>query len=483
MANFGKPLLLLILFATTLFASVRATVDRTSVTVGDRVTLTLQADSSDAVFPDLNQIGGAPVLHTGTSTQTQIINGRMSVANSKSYVFIPGKSMTIPAYPVRVDGKEEQTRPIRISVGRRAQTTDKPFRFDLRPSATEVYVGEQIDLTAAFEIRKGLRLNALEFSPDNLDHFWSLPVDENWQGTDMGNKALYQRRFLLFPQKPGTLTVEPQPVTASLLDNDRFAFFSSARQERAYSNGFTVTVKPLPDGVTLIGDFKITATLDKQETEAGEPVNLTVRVEGTGNIDDLKLPPMEIPGTTLFSDEGEVKRNLENGIYGGSKEIKYAILGQGDFTVPALELKFFDKASKTVKTAKTFPLEVTVTGGAKAAAPVVRTAETAQPRATETTAVTAAPMGWMEKGIYYAAGLLTGLLLFLFRNLELPKRNEKTDLTVEQRFKAAKDAKGLLRLLMPYMDDPEIREVARELEEGKVNRKKVRELLKQKKHS
>ena len=61
----------------------------------------------------------------------------------------------------------------------------------------------------------------------------------------------------------------------------------------------TIQVDPLPnrpkDFSGGVGKFNITATVDKNEVKAGEPISLRVVVDGIGNLKLIKQPIIELP--------------------------------------------------------------------------------------------------------------------------------------------------------------------------------------------
>ena len=109
--------------------------------------------------------------------------------------------------------------------------------------------------------------------------------------------------FFLFAQKTGKLIIEPINIDVSVLDlsNNSYSFFyKSTKNIRIYSNKLIFDVKPLPQNITLIGDFKITSSLDKTSVKQGESLNYKIEVTGRGNIDDVEDIKLNIDNATIY---------------------------------------------------------------------------------------------------------------------------------------------------------------------------------------
>ena len=70
-------------------------------------------------------------------------------------------------------------------------------------------------------------------------------------------------------------------------------------EQRASAKSLTIEVAPLPEAgrpvefVDAIGSFTIDAELDQNRVEAGTPVELTLRISGTGNLESLTAPRLK----------------------------------------------------------------------------------------------------------------------------------------------------------------------------------------------
>ena len=123
-------LLLLVLAAVPAGAqgtSVSATVDRNQLTTDDTLLLTVSVDSSagGSGQPALPPLDGFRIMGTSSSTQMTSINGSSSVSTSYQYRLQPLRTgdLVIPALVVTVNGQQETTQPIPVTV---TQGTGQP---------------------------------------------------------------------------------------------------------------------------------------------------------------------------------------------------------------------------------------------------------------------------------------------------------------------------------------------------------------------
>ena len=277
MTKTGSIILGIFLSFLPAWAQLQAYVDATSVQAGDEVRFTIETDQENTVFPDIQTIGDFPVLAAPTSRSIQSINGHHSASLKKSYVFHPTRSMTIPSYTVRINGTAVKTPPIEISVSKRSQTLGKPYRFDIRIDNATPYVGQEVALTATFTIDHSMSLEGLDLYLERLEGFIVDSSDKNWRGNRVGDKIIFERVFRLYPQKAGKMLIDHLPIVGLASDGRVRMFFGENQKIVAYSNALELDVRPLPSGVSLVGDFALKVRTDRFKTKAGEPVNRIVR--------------------------------------------------------------------------------------------------------------------------------------------------------------------------------------------------------------
>ena len=388
----GKILLLTLLLPLALLAGgVRATVDKKEVARGDTVTFTIEAEGKEVKFPVVKEIDGFPVLGTARSSHITIVNGDVKRTVVKKFTFAPMKSVTIPSYDVEVDGHIYQTRPIEVKVVDRpsAPAATGGASLTLHLAKSRARVGEPIEMEVTLRYPAGRNIVQTELEKPQFENVWIKQVGQPVREV-RGDEVVERYRYLIFPQKAGRFKLGPltakvarrvrvkPPISDPFFDQDDFFndFFARLEWKRIASNSAELQVDPLPGGVELYGDFTIHADVDKREVKAGKPVELTVTVEGEGNVEDIPKFDFDIPGAVVYSDDPVVKEWVHGGKYGGRFVQKITIVADQDFTIPSLSLRYYDPSQQKVVEKRTPPIEVKVTGTPPGAAASSKPAQT-----------------------------------------------------------------------------------------------------------
>jgi len=141
----------------------------------------------------------------------------------------------------------------------------------------------------------------------------------------------------LAAQRDGNLTVTPAQlkIASRINTRDMWGSFSPNLKWRSYfSNELAVAAKPLPNGATIIGDFKITAVADKTEINQNEAVNVTLEVLGSGNLEDIQSFKPYVQNVNVFDEKIVVNKD--------KLTQKLVFVSDSDFTIPPFELAFFN---------------------------------------------------------------------------------------------------------------------------------------------
>ncbi len=475
----GKILLIALLPIYLLAGSVSATIDKTAIYPGDSVTLTLSATGRDIEFPKIDEIANYPVADSGTSTSIVIMNGDMKKTLKRSYSFSPDKNVTIPSFTVKVGGKEYKTQPINVSIldPKTAIKNGADASLQMVVDKNSSYVGEALNLDLILKLKANSNIAKAQIEPPKFSNLWAKQVGDV-QKSQEGNYIVQKYHFILFPQQSGKITIPPIVAHIAKAQKDAYdPFFGSGMNismfggnlewSKVFSNPVTIDVKPLPDNLELYGDFNIKATPDRTKVYAGKAVNLTVIVEGVGNIDDVKKFNFDIPNAVVYADEPKVQSGFRGDEYGGRFTQKIAIVGDSNFTIPALELRYFDKNSKKEVVKKTQPINITVIGGAKVTnvqkvTPKIETADNSSDMNSSSsnseTVAQSTNIGWLEY-LYIALAYIAGLITMWLIKIRKPK--EKKELPIVKKIQKAKSDKDLHKVLLPFAKDSKV--VANEL--------------------
>src|SRR5690554_1303020 len=366
---------------------------------------------------------GFEVLRVIDINNTYIVNRDVRKESGNAFVLRPltKGNLTIGSASVEFEGKIYKTQPITIEVGdpvqqepQRHQRRRDPFArfmeemeedFNRRRqqqmemqqnlgegihlvakiSKNDVYANEPLTVEYGLYISYQSGFNTLGIKQlPKYENFWNHSIDQKElqvkEATLNGKvyRYLTLQKAVLLPQKDGTLKIDPMEVeieeqfyTGRV---DVFGISEIGLRKKTYSSGAkTITVKPLPldnqpEGFAgAVGSYTFTANADKTVLKANEPLELSVTVQGKGNLDLLTLPKPIVPNALELYDPEKINRvtkNMSSGMQ-GTKTEKYIIVPQykGTYTIEPLTFSYFDIDSKSYKTITTEPITVEVTEG------------------------------------------------------------------------------------------------------------------------
>ena len=345
------------------------------------------------------------VLHQSTQQgqQWNIFNGTQVMRRTEihQYVLRPRKKGLLVIGPavVRINGKELQTKPIKIlasnpprnsanppppnpgtvtppQVGAAPESArgDEDLFIDARVDKAKIYVGEQLTATWRIFTRADI-IKYRNLSEPKHEDFWSEDLFSpgghlSWDRTTVKGRdyvvALLMKKAL-FPLKAGKLTISSLEAEATTLET---AFYANASASRK-SSPISVEVMPLPaDGRPAgfesanVGQFQLQASVDRDKIVAGAAVTWKVTLRGTGNIRQVRLPKLgKVDGWKLY--EPTVRENITPGEPMQGEKV-YTFIAQpergGTLALPAIALPYFDPATAKYATTSTNPINVTIEG-------------------------------------------------------------------------------------------------------------------------
>ncbi|MEJ2247361.1 MAG: BatD family protein, partial [Acidobacteriota bacterium] len=390
---------------------VSASIGSDTVGIHDQVQLVIRIsgeDSDEAENPSFPEPQGFSVV-SGPSigTQFQWINGRSSSSKSFTYILVPKKEgqFTIDPIEVRVGDKTYETNAIRVQVTQASANPSPqrrnsiapwdPFGEDAEPVRQSIgdavfmraeldresaYPGQQV--TLFYNLYTSLRVHGYQIQDKPpLTGFWveDLETEENPRGKSRTvNGKEYQvytiLKQALFPNTTGSLKIPASTFAISVESGrDIFSIFDQAETVYRNTQELTLEVKVLPSQgrpdnfSNAVGEFKLSANIDKNEAGTGEAIALEVKLEGQGNlktIPDLTLP--DLPDFTIYSSKHEDKIEiLETNQIGGEKTWEYVLVPRapGEQTIPPVTFSFFNADQNRYETVSTQPLTLNVSGG------------------------------------------------------------------------------------------------------------------------
>ncbi|MFC3195228.1 BatD family protein [Marinicella sediminis] len=360
----GLLLLFMWLLSSQAQAEIKAAVDRPTLYFGESLTLTITSDQNTNTQPDFTLLDAVfHVGQTGKSSSTQIINGEMSTQTQWQVLLVP-KSMgshIIP--PIEVDG--ERTDPIKITVNKpdpNAQAKGDIF-IEIETNKESAFVQEEIILTVRLLYAIALKNGAL--SEPGGDGVIVQQINKGANYTTQRDGKTYQvleRKYAIFAENSGRLTLNPLVFEGEVTDNSRrsFGMFQRGRPIRQVSEIRELDIKQIPQ--SFIGQDWIPAkqlnltqswSQDKPY-QVGEPITRTITLAAHG-LSETQLPELQIPtlnGAKVYQDKTDTMTRTDGKQLIATKVIKYAVIptSEGPLDIPALELAWYDTINQQPRT-------------------------------------------------------------------------------------------------------------------------------------
>lgn len=352
--------------------------------------------------------------YTSSQSSYQMINGHTSSSSSVTitYTLYAAKngSFTIGASHALVGGKRLSSRPVKIQVSGHAQRTngapnmhgqdcyDQPRMRSagsaisgsdlfIKVSASKKRVHEQEPILLTYKVYTQVDLTQLEGKMPDLKGFHTqevpLPQQKTFHTETVNGrpyKCVTWSQYVMYPQMTGRLEIPSITFKGIVVQQNRNvdpmeAFFNGGSgyvevKKDIKAPGITLQVDPLPQRPANfsggVGKFNISASLDKKDVKAGEPITLRVVVGGIGNLKLLKQPVVNFPKDFDKYDAKvtDKTRLTANGVEGNMVYDFLAVpRNQGSYTIPSVELTYYDTGKNAYKTIKTQPFKVEVEKG------------------------------------------------------------------------------------------------------------------------
>ena len=219
------------------------------------------------------------------------------------------------------------------------------YTLQMQVDNTQPMLGEKVTLTVDFVYDNVEEYEVKEAKFSNVET--TLVSDDEFQeGNQTHNRIIYTLR----PKKAGRLTLPALQAHIEMIPlayQDRYNKNKYLKKFDIHSNPLTLEVQPLPQALTVWGDYTMHTNVDKTETTIGDPIRFTVTLQGKGNIKNLDFLTLEIPHALIY----EKNRGL-------TKE--FSIVPEKDFTIPTIALKYYNLSTRSVEQLSTPSYQITV---------------------------------------------------------------------------------------------------------------------------
>ena len=404
--------------------SVTASVNKTALTLEDELILTVTVDGAMGDFnPQLPSMPAFNVYARSTSKQIQNFHAT-SVFEYIMMPRFPGEAVINPI-TLQYGNRTYRTEPITVTVYRttpaKSQNT-APARTTVQPASNAPvssqqapanmpalerslynqaarngnqdffivsavsnktpYASQTFSLGVRFYYSKPFSDSAPYTAPTISNLFLEEVNRSDGKQIIDGKQYQYAEiRYAATGVTAGKAEVGPAQVTYVPVNQRNLSLFDrmfaslSAEPQTISSKAITLDIRPVPPqgqpssfyGAVGSG-YSISASLDREQVEAGDAVNLSVKVNGPGNLkptSDLKMP--DITGLKTYDVASSSAVSTTNGSLKSYKIFKTVLvpLSSGNYTIPALPWSYYDPVLQQYRTIYTDPISLSVTPSTK----------------------------------------------------------------------------------------------------------------------
>jgi len=361
-----KVIIAIAIMSSSLWAAgVTLKASSSEVIEGGGIDLQIVADGSDIELPEIDDIGGFPVEGKSVSTklESSYVNGSFSSKNIKtlSFRFFPETDMTIPAFKVKIDGKTYSTKKLPIKIVKASEIKSQSangYLMSMSSDKKSVYTGESFVVTVNFFEPRSSSVVKVEYTAPKFKNFFSKTLGKE-KLLRSARGTIHKLQYLLTAKKDGNFTIIPPKARVGIKDfnganRDPWGFFSNdIKWKSVRAKSLTMVVQPLPSEADLIGDFKVSSSVDTTKAKANSPVSYTINISGDGNLEDIADPKFDLPGVTVYADDAKTSSSVVDGKLKSKYERKYVFISDQSFTIPSFTFRVFDYKKKQNKKLRT----------------------------------------------------------------------------------------------------------------------------------
>ncbi|HEX8779126.1 MAG TPA: BatD family protein [Rhodanobacter sp.] len=423
-------------------AGVQATLDRSSMQLGETVTLNLHVDggSGNLAMPDLSPLQqDFDVLGRSQSSSLSIVNGKRSAELVIGVVLRPKHVGTLTIPPLTVAGA--QTAPLTLEVvapnPAAAAAMHKNLFMEAEITPQQAWVGQQLSYVVRLYYSGNISSGSLDAPQIDGVQLSQVGGDLRYDAVRGGRQYhVIERRYALVPQHAGTLRIPALGFQGEALDpSDPDSFFGAGTPVSASAPALTVPVQAAPADwgkSAWLPARALSLTLSgwpdaNTPVRVGQPINLVMKLSATGlpfeTLPTLSLPALQ--GATVYPDQPAAATTNDGPWLVGSRQRAFAVVPEqaGTLTLPATTLRWFDVDTGQEQTAEIPPHSITVlpAAGAPAGPPPAGTSTTSAASSTPAAVglVAAASAGATSSGSVWRWIALASLLLWLLSVLAL----------------------------------------------------------------
>jgi hypothetical protein len=359
----------------------QASVDRATVHENESFNYMIRVEGGAVGEPDVSFLAQQfDVLNRSAASRINLLNGRTQQVYEWTYQLMPKRAgqFTLPALQFGA----VLTNPVTIEVLPAPVASDEvaDIFMEVEVEPARAYVQAQVIYTLRLFVGVGTSRASLTAPPviGSEAIVERLGEDQRYQVVRGGrNFVVNERRYAIFPQQAGALTLGPATYEAMVIPNRGFS-----RVQRLRSQTVDLEVLPaVPPPPELTGAAWLPAkslTLTEtwaddggQDFSVGVPRTRVLTIAAAGLL-ETQLPELEleqVTGIRQYPDQPELTRELTPDGLKVTRVERYAVIAQasGEAAIPAAEMPWWNVGEERWEVARLEPATIVVAPGAQPA--------------------------------------------------------------------------------------------------------------------
>jgi hypothetical protein len=354
-------------------AQIKVSVDRNPVGLDESFQIIFTAAETPDDDPDFSPLEqDFNIIGQSTSSSATWLNGKASKSVQWTLNVMAKQAGSLIIPPIKFGKDVSQTLVVMVTQGTAAKNLNAEDNIILEVEAEpkNPFVQSQIIYTVRIYSRVEIvraSLNEPQLADAVIE---KLGDDSNYMTQIKGvDYSVTERKYALFPQKSGSMTIQPLILTAEVLTNSRPSFngfFSSqlTKTQKVVSKAIDLEVQPVPasfTGSNWLSAEQVELTEewsgDTQQMKVGEPLTrtLTLRAKGAtvGQLPELNTA-QEDDRIKIYPDQPVLQEQKKpEGLF-ALREEKIALIPAkaGSYTLPAIEIPWFNTAKQAMETVR-----------------------------------------------------------------------------------------------------------------------------------
>jgi hypothetical protein len=360
-----------------------ASVDRAVVRANESFVYLLRAEGVVTGDPEIAPLAAQfDVLNAPSSTRSiGIVNGRRSEVYEWQFPLMPKApgDFTIPALRVG----DRQSNPVAVRVLAPEPNTGPAADIFMELGAEPEIAYAQAQILFTLRLYNGVTTGRATLTAPEVSGVEAivekLGEDSRYQTTRGGRDFLVlERRYAVFPQQAGTMTIGPVTFEAMVIPDRGFS-----RVQRFRSDVLEISVQPAVAppadlaGAAWLPAQRVTLTDDwgdgGDELTVGIPRTRTIAIEGVGLL-ETQLPDLtleQLPGIRQYADRPELERSITPEGFLSRRRVSFAVIAQspGEVALGGVRLPWWNVTQQRWEVAELPPRTLRVAPSVEEALP------------------------------------------------------------------------------------------------------------------